>query len=325
MAGYAQTLGGYGYYKPPTAQRAPGRSLALAASGRQQPADDPFGLVYQHSPGVTAPPAAAPAKPAAAAPYGAGKNALPGGPGSNLAVLGLGGFNGMVPGFSTDALGQLVPAGSTGSGALKPFDINTDPTYQEAVSLAGKSDADATSSALRAKQDVLRGYGDPTLAKAVLGDDTLAQAAGSNPTSTLADLAHQRQTNLHDLTEGLNKDNLAFSGYRISQEGEQAHQYQDALAQAAANVSGTLGSIDSQLGGQLDTNSQARINAELAAYAAHKGDTGGTDITPPPADSGAAPPPGSTLPPPPGDVTSPDDAYATLLALAAQRRKSVGT
>jgi hypothetical protein len=302
-------VGLYGYtapgpmtgYRPPSAQRAPGRSLALAASGK--PMADPFGLVYQHSPGV-APPAAAPARTAPTAP----KDPLSGAPGSLTSILGLSGFNGMVPGFSTDALGQLVPPGSTGSGALKPFDINTDPTYQEAVSLAGKSDADATSGALKAKQDVLRGYGDPNLAKSVLGDDTLAEAAGNNPTSTLANLAHQRTTNLHDLTEGLNKDNLAFSGYRLTQEDQQAHDYQDALAQAAANVNGTLGGIDSQLGGALDANSQARISAALAAYAAHKGDTGGTDITPPP-DQTATPPPDTTLPG--GDYTDPQ----TLLRL----------
>lgn len=322
MAGYAQTAGGYGYYRPPAAQRAPGRSLALAASGRPQ-TDDPFGLVYQHSPGL-APPAAAPAKPAGAGGFTSGVHPLPGAPGSNLGSV-FNGFSGIVPGFSTDALGQIIPPGSTGSGKLKPFDINTDPTYQEAVALAGKSDADATSGAIAAKNRALLGYGDPNLAKSVLGDDTLAQAAANNPTSTLANLAHQRTTNLHDLTEGLNKDNLAFSGYRLTQEDQQAHDYQDALAQAAANVNGTLGSIDSQLGSALDVNAQGRINAALAAYAAHKGDNGGVDVTPPPDQM----PPLDQTPPPDsgaGDLTgtsSTADELRRALALAARSRTAV--
>jgi hypothetical protein len=45
---------------------------------------------------------------------------------------------------------------------------------------------------------------------------------GANPTSALAQLAQLRTRNLGDLTENLNKNNLFYSGYRVTQEQQAA-------------------------------------------------------------------------------------------------------
>lgn len=289
-------------------------------TGKRLP-DDPFGFLSDNSaaanPGRAIPPAAAPtpAKPAAPAPSGLGGQSL-------AQVLGLAGFNGMVPGFSTDTYGRVIPPGSSGPPTVKAFDVNTDPTFQEANALIGKSDEEASAAALHQRQNTLLSYGDPSLASAVLGaSDPNVEAAAQNPTSTLAGLADQRTRNLHDLTEGLNKDNLLYSGYRVTQEGQAAHDYQNALATAAANVNSSLGGIDSSLAGALSANQASRVQALMAAAALHA------------QDPGAAIDPGSgagTTPPPSADsgvlntgTAAAEPSLAELMALARARRTAV--
>lgn len=250
MAGYAAPS--YGYLKPQRprqpAPAQPARSLALAAAAGPSQVD-PFGLGHEISP---APGRFTPVPPSKAAAAVHATVAAPPPPGS-------------VAGTS----------GSRANTAPTPmaYDINTDPAFAEETSLLGQSDEGARASALKAKSDILLGYGDPTLAGA-LGDPALAQAAAQNPTSTLAQLSSQRDRNTHDLTENLNKANLLYGGYRVTQEEQAAQDYQNQLASAAAAVNGNLGAVDSNLASALGSNQAQKIAAMQAAEALHQGDTG---------------------------------------------------
>lgn len=243
----ANRYGYTGYYKPPKL-KAP--TLATAAAGHPTAAD-PFGLLGRNAgaaPGSA--PAISygtPAKTVAPSPHPAAPAAVP----------------------PTAAPISPTPAPTPGA-----YDINTDPALQTVTALTGLSDEQARAAALKQKQDQLLAYGDPNLAQGLLGDATLAQAASQNPTSQLAQLGQQRDRNTHDLTEGLNKQNLLYSGYRVSQEEQAAKDYQNALAQAASGVNSNLGAIDSQLAQALGQSQAQRLAAMQAAYANHATDPG---------------------------------------------------
>jgi hypothetical protein len=294
VAGYGYATPSYGYLKPPRTPRpgvTPGRSLAMAAAGRPG-GGDPFGLLTDTTSSAhlmgTAPIAPARA-PAAAPPV---SKAAVDAAGGLSAVLGLGGLG----------PGVVLPGGVTGT-APKPanaYDINTDPALQQANALIGLNDEQATAAALDQKKHLLTDYGDPELAKAVLGaSDPTVEAAGQNPFSTRAGLATQRDRTLHDLTEQLNQANLLYSGYRVNQEGQAAHDYQDALAKAAAAAGQGLSGIDANLAGVLAQSNRDRAATINDAYGRHATDpgaaasdsTGGTDTSGLVDTSGAAPAP----------------------------------
>lgn len=235
-----------------------GGSLAYAAGGGQPSAYDPWSLSGPQNEGA-APGSAAPISYGTPTPPQAhAVNTTPGGSGAAVA-----------PNGQPIATQPTTPAA---------YDINTDPALQAVQSLLGMSDEQARASALKQKQDQLLAYGDENLARSLLGDDAFAKAAGKNPTSTLAQLGQQRGRNVHDLTEGLNKANLLYSGYRVNQEEQGAQDFQNALAQAAAGVNSSLGGIDSNLAGALGQNERERIAAMRDAYARHAQDPGAGDI-----------------------------------------------
>lgn len=235
---------GYGGYAPSKPLRPKTSALANAASPA---ATDPFG--FQTARNTTsygnAPPAAAPipARPVSAAT-------------SPLTAAAT------KPAVNVNPT-TLTPAAPPTPGG---YDINTDPSLQSTYAFTGLGDEEAQSAALKAKQHLLLGYGDPTLAAAALGsNDPTAQAAGQNPTSTLSQLGQQRDRNLHDLTDQLFASNLGYSGYRINQEQQAATDYQNQLANAAASVNGGLDTISGNLSSTLAGNQQQRLAAEQAA------------------------------------------------------------
>ena len=78
-----------------------------------------------------------------------------------------------------------------------------------------------------------------------------------------------RDRNVHQLTEDLNKQNLFYGGYRVTQEQQAGQDYQNALAAAAAGVQGNLDTINSNLAQALAANQAQRIAALQAAYLAN--------------------------------------------------------
>lgn len=159
------------------------------------------------------------------------------------------------------------------------YDLSTDPAVAAQTAYGTMADQQAQAAALRARQQSLLGYGDPALAQAVLGDGTWAGLAGNNPNSTLAQLARTRDQNLKTLDDGLNANNLIYSGNRVVQETQQAQDYQSALAQAAAQEQSALGGIDSTLTGALQGTQQQNIQAidDAATRAMNNAVTTGID------------------------------------------------
>lgn len=231
--------GGAGYLRPPVAPRR--TSLALAATGTQ---NDPFGFQVAKNTTGFREPSVAPVHPATAPRAASPAAAAPRPP--------------------TAAYSPIVPppAGPPTPGS---YDITTDPSLQKVTALTGMGDEQAQAAALKQRQDLLLGYGNADLIRSTLGDENLAAAAGGSPTSTLAQLGQQRDRNTKALTEGLNADNLLYSGYRVTAEQQAAQDYQSQLAKAAADVSGGLDTISGNLAGALGQNQQSRIAAEQAA------------------------------------------------------------
>jgi hypothetical protein len=144
--------------------------------------------------------------------------------------------------------------------AVNSYDISTDPALKQIQSLAGLSDQQAQAGALQQRQDLLLSYGDPTLAASVLGPtDPIVTAAAQNPTSTVAQLGQQRDRNLKTLEDQLNAANLGYSGYKVTQETQAGQDFQNALAQAAAQLNQNLGGVDSTLAQALAANNEQRV------------------------------------------------------------------
>lgn len=147
------------------------------------------------------------------------------------------------------------------------YDVNVDPALQQVNSYTGLSDSQAQAAADKQRRDALLQYGDQELVKSLYsGDENLAKAAGSNPTSTLNGLKHQRDLGLKSLTDSENAQNLFYSGHRINAESEFGQQFQNALAQAAAGINGTLDQIGGNERSALGQNAFARSQATGEAY-----------------------------------------------------------
>lgn len=235
----------YGYQKPlqpPRPPRVGTNALSLAAAGTPS-AQNPFG--FQAAKNTTGYPDTPLIASAAKSPTVAPPRPV------------------VAPSVNPGAAAALAPVAPTATAT--PYDINTDPSLQATTAFTGMGDQQAQAAALKAKQQLLLGYGDSGLTQSVLGDTNLAQAAAGNPTSTLANLSQQRDRNTKTLTEGLNQNNLLYSGYRVNQEQQAGQDYQNALANAAAGVNSNLDTISGNLSSALAGNQQTRIQAEQAA------------------------------------------------------------
>jgi hypothetical protein len=262
------------YYKPVTPVKPPASALALAASGSPS-TGNPFGFQTAKNTtgyGAAAPPTVSPVKTAATSPV------IPK-PAATTAPT--------VSALAPSAIQQSQTVAPTPGG----YDINTDPALQGIVALTGESDDQAQADALRQKQQLLEGYGDPTLAQAVLGDPTVAGIAGQNPTSTVAQLKSQYGRNTQNLDEQLNQQNLLYSGYRVNQQQQAAEDYQNQLANAANQVNSGLSTVGSNLAAALGANQAQRVQAmnDAAARAIQaaiaNGTAGGTGAPSSPAAS----------------------------------------
>lgn len=176
--------------------------------------------------------------------------------------------------------GQSVAAKSPGSlGYQSPYDLNTDPALQSADSLAALSDQQAQSSATQQEENLLLSYGDPNLINQYLHDPNMAAAAAGNPNSQIAQLAVQHKTAVNTLDDTLNKANLSYSGYRVTQEQQAENDYQGQLASAAAQVNSGLDTIQGSLAQALAADNASRISAinDAADRAAQEAATTGAD------------------------------------------------
>lgn len=170
------------------------------------------------------------------------------------------------PGAQPATPRNLGAAEAVRPAAPNAYDLNTDPALQQIQALAGMNDQQAQSQALKERQNLLLQYGDPDVAAAVLGaNDPTVQAARQNPTSTRSQLSQSRDRNLKVLEDGLNKANLSYSGYRVTQEQQAGQDYQNALAQAAAGLNSNLDTVSGNLASALAGNQQLRAQGIQSA------------------------------------------------------------
>lgn len=146
------------------------------------------------------------------------------------------------------------------------YDVSSDPVLQQVNAAMALADQNAQAAALRGRQQALLGYGDPALAAQILGaNDPFVQAAGQNQEGTVQQLLRAYQEGLHNFDTGLDPS-LAYSGYRIGQEGEIGQTYQDNLSKAAADIQAQLGGYTDTLNQALEADQQQRIQALADAY-----------------------------------------------------------
>jgi hypothetical protein len=91
------------------------------------------------------------------------------------------------------------------------------------------------------------------------------QAAGLNQEGTVQQLLRAYQSGLHNFDQSLDPS-LAYSGYRVGQEGDIGQGYQDNLSQAASQIQAQLGGYSDQLNAQLEADQQQRVQALADAY-----------------------------------------------------------
>lgn len=232
-------------------------ALATAASSRTpdvfglftpQPPGPPGGPPGQPGPPQPGPPPPGPPAPPSPPPQYGGPPGSPGGdqgPGGNQ-----GG-------------GQPPPPGGN---PYSQYDLNSDPVLQQVNAITALADQNAQAAALRNREQLLLNYGDPALTASLLGaNDPYVQAAGQNQESTLAQLLRSYHHGLQNFDTNLDPS-LAFSGYRVGQEGLIGQSYQDTLAQAAAGIQSGLGGITDQLNHQLEADNAQRAQALADAY-----------------------------------------------------------
>jgi hypothetical protein len=305
------------YYKPP---RQP--SLAQAASAK-----DPYGLSPNNRSG----------------PMGANPLGLGSGQGFATSTARESPLTASSPaGERSAAAGALgLPRPYAQPGAATPpatpptapttYDLNTDPALQQILALAGLNNQQAQAEALKERQNLLLQFGDPNVTASVLGqNDPLVQAAQQNPTSTVNQLGQQRDQNLKTLIDQLNPQNLDYSGYRITQEQQNAQNYQNALAQAAAGLNSNLGQVDMNLNQQLSANNAqiaqgyTAAEAAAAAAAAAAGNNPGAFTQPPPDTSGGQTPNTASYTQPGTQEGAVSGSNAIPPALAAALRAALG-
>lgn len=167
------------------------------------------------------------------------------------------------------------PSSSTSNNAPKPgvpppagqYDLNTDPVLNQVQASVAAANSQAQAQALAQQKQALLAYGDPSLAKAMLGakDPTYLAILGGDPESQLGQLGRQYGQERRQFETTIDPS-LVDSGYRAEQEGNMAQAYQDALAQAASGIQSQLQGIQGDLGSEEAQQAQAESQAISYAY-----------------------------------------------------------
>jgi len=152
------------------------------------------------------------------------------------------------------------PAAPPSPWASDPILLQAQAAYQQAL-------ATSQATAAARQQQLLTAYGDPALARSILGADSpYATAAEQNPFSTLASLRYGYGQAQNALNENLNKANLFYSSTRGNALNEQARGYQEQTYGAGQEAQAGLASIAEMLLGSRTDAEEARRAAEEDAY-----------------------------------------------------------
>lgn len=147
------------------------------------------------------------------------------------------------------------------------YDLSSDPVLQQVQASVTAANSQAQAQALAQQKSALLAYGDPVLAKTILGakDPTYLAIMGGDPESQLAQLGRQYGQERRQFDTTIDPS-LVNSGYRVEQEGNMAQAYQDALAQAASGIQSQLQGYQSDLSSEEAQQAQALSQAVSDAY-----------------------------------------------------------
>ena len=161
------------------------------------------------------------------------------------------------------------PGGSTATTDRPSLDdpsITSDPLLLKVRKLHQGRRDDYRAGALSQKRQLAIETGDAGFANELGLDAATVQAARDNPLSAFAAIRDAGVAEGRDLTEGLNKANLLFSGYRGTQLGELAKSLLAREANAQAQARARYGSIENDLLAGLGNADDLEMQAEADAY-----------------------------------------------------------
>ena len=152
--------------------------------------------------------------------------------------------------FSLAGGPATAPGAASGApnAAGSPFDYSADPILQQIRAAGQQQIASQEAATLAGQRRLLTDYGDPDLARSILGaGDPAGQAAGQNPFSVRTNMKRSYDQGVGSLEEGLNKSNLFYSSTRGKELGNAATAYQGQQAGAARQVQDMLSELAAAL------------------------------------------------------------------------------
>jgi hypothetical protein len=166
---------------------------------------------------------------------------------------------------------------TTPQAAPLAVDLSQDPILQQIRAIGAQHTTGAQGDELAGRKQALIAYGyDPSL-DSLYPDENTREAAKQNPFSVLATQKHDYAQRTTALEENLNKGNLFYSGYRGTQLGENARNYQQQQATSSGALNDTLSALQHALLSARQEEADRNASALAEAYGRYvPPDTGGT-------------------------------------------------
>lgn len=187
--------------------------------------------------------------------------------------------------------GSLPAKGQGSAVGQAAADYASDPVLAKIRAANQALIAQAEAAARAKKKRALIAFGSPDLARQIIGDEATAQAAASNPFSTVKQLAEALAKNQRAIDETRAQQRLFYSSTRARDLSEEGKRYLGSLAKAQSNLQRELEAIDAELLALKMQLSQQETDAMLNR--------------PFPLDYGGGWPPSDDQPQPPQPGTSP--------------------
>lgn len=189
------------------------------------------------------------------------------------------------------------------------FSYQDDPMRVQARAAAEAGLTGAKARALEAKRKAVLAFGDPELARRVLGaDDPTVAAISGDPNQSASVIGRLRKgynDQVAQTEEDLNANNLFFGGHRGKLLTDLATQHQQQQVDAQRGLEGQLSGISEGLSGAEGAYRDAVMSGEQGAYQRAQDRALQYGIGPqapdaPPGPPGTPPPAPAPHPPPPG-------------------------
>jgi hypothetical protein len=145
-------------------------------------------------------------------------------------------------------------------------DYSADPILARIRALNAEDVAAAEAEGAAARKQLLIGFGDPTFAAGVGGDQQTQDAARTNPFSTVAKLTFAHGQQNRSIDEGSNKANLFYSGERVRQLGLEDRNFLEHRTDAQSAVNSALGEIASRIAAAKRAAQERELGGLMGAF-----------------------------------------------------------